>query len=428
MSFVSNPADQAIALAKRRLVPFLLLMYIVSFLDRANVGYAKQAFQQSLGISAAAYALGAGLFFVPYALLEIPSNLMLQRIGARIWMCRIMVSWGLVSMATIFVRGNASYYALRLLLGATEAGFFPGVLLYLTYWFPNRTKGQILGIFYFGAPLALIFGGPVSGILLNIPARSGLAGWQWMFLAEGLLAVVVGMCAFVYLNDRPQDATWLTSIQKASLVQELAIEEEQRRTSSAPRLLSVFSNRKVLEFAVVYLLIQMSVYGVVFYLPTQVAAILDRAVGPQVGLVSAIPWICALAATYWLPKIADRRNVHRRLASLALMVAAVAGLCFNSGDPLVAIVALCVAASALIAVQPLFWTLPMGLLADTATAGGLALINAAGALGGFLAPNAKVWAEAHFGSPKAGIFLLAFCSVLAAALVLRKQRKDGART
>lgn len=414
-----NPADQAVARAKRRLVPFLILMYVVSFLDRANVGFAKQALQQSLGISAAAYALGAGLFFITYALFEIPSNLMMQKVGARVWMCRIIVSWGLVSMATMFVTGPVSYYVLRLLLGAAEAGFFPGVLLYLTYWFPNRTKAQVLGLFYFGAPLALVVGGPISGVLLQIPAASGLQGWQWMFLIEGLLAVIVGIGAFFYLPDRPQNAAWLAEIQKSSLLKELSAEEQYRHGYATTGLASLLKNRWVLGCAIIYLLIQMSVYGVVFYLPTEVAVILGRSVGLEVGLVSAIPWVCAIAATYWLPRAADRHRNHRLLAGLTLFGAGIASALLRSGSPLVAMLALCIAASGFIAVQPLFWTFPMAYLADIEAASGLALINVAGAVGGFLAPNTKVWADTQFGSPRAGLYLLAAFSLLAAIFLLR---------
>ncbi|WP_348270179.1 MFS transporter [Edaphobacter paludis] len=408
-------------------MPFLLLMYVVSFLDRANVGFAKQALQQSLGLSAAAYALGAGLFFVTYALFEIPSNLIMQRVGARVWMCRIMVSWGLVSMATMFVTGPISYYALRLMLGAAEAGFFPGVLLYLTYWFPNRTKGQVLGLFYFGAPLALVLGGPVSGALLQIPSTSGLQGWQWMFLIEGLMAVIVGIWAFAYLQDKPQDVAWLTEIQKAALLKELSEEEQLRRAYGATGLRSLLKSGPLLYCTLIYLLIQMSVYGVVFYLPTLVGAMLGRTMGFKVGLVSAIPWVCAVAATYWIPRTADRHRNHRLLAGLTLFGAGIASALFGSGSSLVAMLALCFAASGFIAVQPLFWTLPMGYLADNAAAGGLALINAAGAVGGFLAPNAKVWADTQFSFPRAGLYLLAGFSLLAAILILGVRKIELSR-
>ncbi|MDW5266236.1 MULTISPECIES: MFS transporter [Acidobacteriaceae] len=397
-------------------------MYVVSFLDRANVGFAKQALQQSLGISAAAYALGAGLFFITYALFEIPSNLIMQKVGARVWMCRIIVSWGLVSMATMFVTGPISYYVLRLLLGAAEAGFFPGILLYLTYWFPNRTKAQVLGLFYFGAPLALVVGGPISGVLLQIPAASGLQGWQWMFLTEGLLAVIVGIGAFFYLPDRPQNAAWLADVQKASLLKELSSEKKYRHGYATTGLTSLLKNRWVLGCAIIYLLIQMSVYGVVFYLPTEVAVILGRSVGLEVGLVSAIPWVCAIAATYWIPRTADLHRNHRLLAGLTLLAAGIASALLGSGSPPVAMLALCFAASGFIAVQPLFWTFPMSYLADTEAASGLALINVAGAVGGFLAPNAKVWADAQFGFPRAGLYLLAAFSLLAAILVLRVRK------
>jgi len=197
-------------------------MYILSFLDRANIGFAKQAFQASAGISDAAYALGAGLFFLTYALLEVPSNLIMHRVGARIWMARIMVTWGVIAAAMRFAKGEYSFYALRLLLGAAEAGFFPGVILYLTYWFPQRSRGQVMGLFYFGAPLAFIFGSPLSGLLLELHGMAGLEGWQWMFLIEGSLASVVGVWAFFYLDHKPADARWLPTAQKQALSPALA--------------------------------------------------------------------------------------------------------------------------------------------------------------------------------------------------------------
>lgn len=416
-SGASAELDRAISRARRRLVPFLLLMYVVSFLDRANIGFAKQALQTSAGISASAYALGAGLFFLSYALLEVPSNLVLHRVGAKVWMSRIMVSWGLVSMATIFVTGPTSFYLLRLLLGAAEAGFFPGVVLYLTYWFPNRSRGQILGMFYFGAPLAFIFGGPVSGLLLQMRPLFGLQNWQWMFLTEGLLAVVVGIWAYWYLGDKPTGATWLSAAEKSALVEELSWEENERRSHGPIALLPMFRDLRMMHFVSIYFLIQMSVYGVVFYLPTEVAAILHRPAGLEVGLVTAIPWLCALAATFWLPRLADRWNKHRQLAALTLLVSGCASLAFPTSGPATALVALSIAASGFIAAQPLFWTFPTGYLVGSAAAGGIALINALGAVGGFLAPNAKVWADARFGSPNAGLYLLAGLTLLNAGLI-----------
>jgi len=397
-------------------------MYILSFLDRANIGFAKQAFQASAGISDAAYALGAGLFFLTYALLEVPSNLIMHRVGARIWMARIMVTWGLIAAAMMFAKGEYSFYALRLLLGAAEAGFFPGVILYLTYWFPQRSRGQVMGLFYFGAPLAFIFGSPLSGLLLELHGMAGLEGWQWMFLIEGSLASVVGVWAFFYLDDKPADARWLPTAEKQALSAAIA-QEEQAKTSHGPSAVrTALANPRVLYFVAIYFLIQMSVYGVIFYLPTQVGALLGKKVGLEVGLVTAIPWICALVAAYALPRLADRAGNHRVVAAITLAVSGL-GIAVSAGSgPAVALIALCFAAAGFIAVQPLFWTFPTGYLGGVAAAGGIALVNAMGNLGGFVAPNVKAWADATFSSGQAGLYTLACTTLVGAALILMLRR------
>jgi MFS family permease len=409
--------SRAVLHARRRLLPFLLLMYVVAFLDRANIGFAKQALQLSTGISESAFAWGAGLFFLTYALFEIPSNLIMHRVGARIWMCRIMVVWGLVSIATIFVRGPISFYVVRLLLGFAEAGFFPGVILYLMYWFPNRVRGQILGQFYFGAPLAFIFGGPLSGLLLNLHGSTGLLGWQWMFLVEGALAVIVGVWAYWFLSDRPADASWLTAEERAELQRALTEEEDQRHAHGPSAFLAALADRKLIHFSAIYFLIQMSIYGVVFYLPTEVAAMLGKKFGVEVGVVSALPWACALVTAYWIPRWAARMARPGILAAIVLAISAAASTLFLAHSGVLAMAALCIAASGFIAVQPLFWTFPTSYLSGRAAAGGLAVINALGALGGFVAPNIKVWADVHFGSPSAGLYVLAGFTLLVAVLI-----------
>lgn len=401
-----------------RLLPFLLLMYIMAFLDRANVGFAKVAFQADTGISDAAFAFGAGVFFVGYALLEVPSNLIMHRIGARIWMCRIMVTWGLVSAAMMFAHNETTFYVLRFLLGVAEAGFFPGVILYLTYWFPAAHRAQAMGFFYFGAPLAFIFGSPLSGLLLELDGMGGWHGWQWLFAVEGLMAVAVGIWSYFYLTNRPADAQWLTADERRQ-VQDIIDSEERAKGGHQHSLLAAMCQPRVLYLALVYLLIQASVYGVVFYLPSQVAGLLGTKVGLQVGLVSAVPWLCALLAAWWVPGFAQRSQKPRSVASMTLVVAAIgmaASVSFSS--PLLGVAALCFAAAGFIAVQPVFWTFPANTLAGAAAAGGIALINSLGAVGGFVAPIVKNWAEGHFHSPAAGLYLLAGTTVLAGLLVL----------
>jgi MFS family permease len=410
--------DRSIAEARGRLLPFLLLMYVVSVLDRTNVAFAKQALQSSRGISEAAYALGAGLFFLTYALFEVPSNLLMYKIGARIWLSRIMVVWGLVSAATMFVAGVKSFYCLRLLLGAAEAGFFPGVILYLTQWFPNKARWQMLGVFYFGAPLSFILGSPLSGFLMGMPSTFGLEGWQWMFLVEGLLAVAVGIATFLILRDAPKDAAWLADDEREALIKALALEEAERKTLGPSSSFELLRSPRILYFSVTYFLIQAGVYGVIFYLPTEVASILGRRVGLRVGLVSAIPWIFAIIATFGLSRVADRSKRYRLLASLGLVAAGFAILAIPVSTPGMALIALCIAASGYIAIQPLFWTFPTGYLSGAGAAAGLAMINSFGNLGGFLAPNIKVVAEAHFRSKLAGPMSLAAITFLGALLIV----------
>lgn len=415
----------AVKIASWRLVPFLILIYVVSFLDRANVGFAKQALQSSVGISESAYATGAGLFFITYVLCGFPSNLVLHKIGAKVWISFLMVCWGITSMATMFVAGSLSFYLLRLLLGVFEAGFFPGAILYLTYWFPNRVRSEILGYFYLGAPLALILGGPLSGLLLEIHFHYGLQGWQWMFMVEGFLGVVVGITSFLFLDDKPPQARWLPAEEKRALVDTLDNEEELRRSFGPVSLLPMLRDPRMLLFLMIYLLIQTGIYGAIFYLPAEISALINKPQGLEVGLVSAIPWICAAAAAWWLPKMADRWRSHRTVAITALLIAGLASLVFPSAGPREGIFALSVAISGLIAVQPIYWTFPTGYLADRAKAGGVALINT-GSLGGFLAPNLKVWADEHFHSPHAGLYFLAGATLVGASMIgLMKGRSRG---
>ena len=409
--------DRACVRAARRILPFLLLMYIVAFLDRTNIAFAKSALQTSAGIGPRAYALAAGLFFLSYAALEIPSNLILHRVGARIWMTRIMVSWGLISAGTAFVHSSHTLYALRLLLGAAEAGFFPGVILYLSNWFPARLHGRVLGAFYFGAPLAFIVGSPISGALLQMPPICTLKGWQWMFVIEGLLAVVVGLWAYWYLDNGPSSARWLPAGERRALESVLAREQRERSAHSPVEMLAMLRDRRMLHFALLYALIQASVYGVVFYLPSEVSSLLHTTTGLRAGLFSAIPWICALAATFLIPRMASAPRGCRAVAAVTLLVSGAAGFVLCSSTHWIAFVALSISAAGFIAVQPIFWTFPTGYLAGRAAAG-IAFINAMGALGGFLAPNVKVWADTTFARPYAGTAALAALSVLGAVLMV----------
>ncbi|MEO8428408.1 MAG: MFS transporter [Verrucomicrobiota bacterium] len=409
--------DRAIRRAKWRLIPFLLLMYLLSYLDRANIGYAKQAYQGATGVSDAAFAFGAGIFFLTYALCEIPSNLMLHRVGARKWMARIMVTWGLISATMVSAKSDTSFSVVRLFLGAAEAGFFPGSILFLTYWFPARALGQVMATFYFGAPLALMLGGPLSGLLLDLDGTFGLQGWQLMFAVEGLMASLVGVWAYFYLTDRPAKASWMPQDERDALTQVIAAEENAKQARGTVTFGAVFRNPRLLHFAAIYFLIQISGYGVAFYLPTQVSALLGVKVGLLVGFVSAIPWACAIVAGSFWPALAMRTGYRRTFAVISLTGIGV-GLSLSANlPPALAIAALCLVTSGIITAQPIFWTFPTDHFGGVGAAAGIATINALGNFGGIVAPNVKTWLEQSFGSTTIGLYFLAFASLLAALLV-----------
>ncbi|WP_432561292.1 MFS transporter [Kineococcus sp. SYSU DK003] len=412
--------DSAVRRTVKRLIPFLLLMYVIAFLDRSNVGFAKEELEISIGLSASAYALGAGLFFVGYAVFEVPSNLIMHRVGARWWMARIMVTWGVIATSFMFVQNETMFYVLRFLLGVAEAGFFPGVLLYLTYWFPEQRRAFATGLFQMGLPLANIVGGPLSGGLLEMDGLAGLAGYQWLFMVEGLIAVVVGVIAVFYLTDRPETARWMPAAEKDALLARLAQDNEGREAAGGHRGWGkALLDPRVLYFCLICLCIQAAVYGLTFFLPTQVAAITGREVGFQVGLLTSVPWLCALVTIAVLPRFADRTGRHREIGA-ALLVLSGAGIAVSAvaDSAVVAIVALCVAAVGFVTCQPLFWTLPTRYLSGAALAAGFGLVNGLGNLGGFIAPNIRVWAEETFESTTAGLFALAGMAVLGALFLL----------
>ena len=423
---MSNPAlQQALSKIRWRILPFVALMFAMAIIDRSNIGFAKHALQADTGLSNAAFALGAGIFFIGYAVFEVPSNLMLHKIGARIWLSRIMVTWGLVSAAMMFAHDETSFYILRFLLGVAEAGLSPGVVLYLTYWFPQNQRGSAYGIYYFGVPVSLMVGGPVSGWLLE-SAQFGLTGWQWMFVTEGLAASIIGVFAFFYLTDKPRDAKWLNTEEKAAIEHELEKEQLQKATKGPSSWRAAMFNPVVLYFTLIYFTIQVSVYGVLFYLPTRIAELLGTGIGLKVGALTSIPWIATVCMLYLVTRHADRKGQQTRYAALMLAMAAVGMIGSTlSGNLVLVIMAFCVAAAGFITVQPLFWTLPTRFLGGAAAASGIAVIGALGNLGGFLAPTVKTWAEGYFNNPHAGMYFLAGTALLGALMLIRSARASG---
>lgn len=398
----------------------------MAMLDRSNVGFVKQALQISANIGDTAFALGAGIFFIGYAVFEIPSNLMLHRFGAKIWLSRIMITWGLASAAMMFVRDEWSFYVLRFILGVAEAGFSPGVILYSTYWFPAGERSKALGVYYFGAPIAMVFGGPVSGLILDsMKGFWGFQNWQWMFLIEGLAASVVGVIAYFYLVSQPRDAAWLTAEERGALEEAIEFENHQKRENGPKGTWSSLLDFKLLRFVLIYFAIQVSAYGVVFYLPSRVSELTGQSIGLTVGLLTAIPWLCALLLMGPITTYADAKGRHFGAAVVLLIMTSVGILSTTMGTHLVPVlIAFCVATVGFVVVQPIYWTLPTSYLSGTAAASGIAWIGSLGNLGGLIAPTLKNAVEKHFQNPRMGMLALASAGLVGMLLMFSVRRES----
>ena len=411
----------AVTKTRWRLIPFMLILYILAFLDRANIGFAKEAYQIDTGLSNEAFALGAGIFFVAYACLGAPANLLMKKFGARRWIGITTLVWGFLSAAMAYSDTEWKFLVVRTLLGAAEAGFFPGMIYLTSQWFPQNSRGSVMGLFYMGAPLALTLGSPLSGALLEMHGFGGHPGWYWMFLIEGLLAIAAGVWTFFYLDDDLKQARFLTEEEKQALTAQIASEDSKKQTSS---LSDIIKNLQVWHLAFIYMIIQISVYGLIFFLPTQVAALMGTSVGFMASLVAAIPWVCAMFGTYYIPRYSDATGNRRNIAALTLLIAGIGIGVSALASPVIAIIALCFAAAGFIAVQPIFWTMPTSLLSGTALAAGIGFVNMFGAIGGFLAPIIRVKAETIMNNSIAGLIILAIITVIGAIIImlLKKDR------
>lgn len=422
-----NPAlNSAIQKSWRRLVPLMFILYFVAFIDRVNVGFAKDAMQLDIGLSDSAFAFGAGIFFAAYALFGIPANLILNKIGAQKWLSITTIIWGVLSAMTGFVTNETQFIILRFLLGLGEAGFYPGILLLASIYFPNNVRGSVIGIFVLGVPLALTLGSPLSGALLELHGWLGRPGWFWMFVIEGLPAVVIGIFAFFYLDDSPEKARFLTDEEKKALTEQLAKENAKTETTS---VLSALKNTKVWHLALIYGTIQISVYGLMFFLPSQVASLMGESLGFKQSLVAAIPWACSAFGVYYIPRFADRHPTRRVEISVLCMLAAAVGLALSAfASPVFAIAALCLSAVGFLSVQPVFWTFPPQLLSGPALAAGIGFCTTMGAFCSFLAPIIRVEVDKMMNSNTAGIMTLSVitvgCAVLIALLKKNSHKND----
>jgi len=424
-----SDVDSRAVLAKvtRRLIPFLFLLYVVNILDRVNVGFARLRMLDDLGMSEQAYALGAGLFYVSYFLFEVPSNLILCRMGARRWIGRIMISWGLISAGMAFVTGPWSFYALRLLLGVAEAGFFPGIILYLTYWFPARQRARAVSCFMTGSPIAGIISMPVSGAILDyLHSAGGLAGWQWLFIIEGAPAVILGIIALYYLTDRPEQASWLDAEERGWLARRMVDEELQRGRRHGLGMLRALTEPRLWLLIMLYFTVAAGSNAMGFYLPKLVATRFPGETNLTIGLLSAIPSSCAIVAMVLVGAHSDRTGERRWHVGLSAFVAG-AGWALSAWapTPVGSLAGLAVAHAGMMSMLAPFWSLPTAYLSGTAAAGGIAFINSVGNLGGFAGPNIFGVSEKLTGGFGAGLTTLA-CVMFAGSMLALCVRHDPA--
>ena len=414
----STPFEEATYLKVTwRLIPLLLLCYIVAYLDRVNVGFAKLQMAGELGFSDAVYGLGAGMFFIGYFFFEVPSNIILHRVGARVWIARIMVTWGVISGGMMFIETETQFYVMRFLLGLAEAGFFPGIILYLTYWYPSHRRARIVSMFMTGIPLAGAIGGPLSGwIMKSWDQVNGLHGWQWMFLLEAVPSVIIGVVVYFYLDDRIASAKWLQDDERQLLQQR--IEEEESDKEHLP-ILEVFKSSRMWIMSAIYFTMAMSLYGVSFWLPTIIKGmgVTDNL---EIGLLSSLPWIAAVFSMLLFARSADKMR-ERRWHVVIPMLMGSTGLILSvllSANHVLSFASLILACMGIVTAIPLFWSLPTAFLVGAGAAAGIAAINSIANLAGFLAPYLVGWLKQLTSSTDSGMYMLAAALVIGACIVL----------
>ena len=402
-----------------RLMPFLMLCYLCAYLDRVNVGFAKLQMMNDLALSETVYGLGAGMFFIGYFLCEVPSNLILHRVGARRWIARIMISWGIISAMFAFVETAWQFYGLRFLLGIAEAGLAPGLLLYLTYWFPSYRRAKMTVLWFVAIPLSGMIGGPLSGWIMNSFAGfHGWAGWQWMFVIEAIPTVLVGFMVLFYLKDGVDQATWLSADEKELVKKELAEDESRKVTHASPA--AFIRDRRLWLLACIYFCVVMGQYAITFWLPTLIrnAGVSDAL---HIGLITSLPYLCAIVVMLLMGRSGDKHQ-ERRWHLIIPMIAGALGLTLAAlmgGNLILSVLSLCLAAAGVLSASSLFWMLPTTLLGGVSAAAGIAGINSFANLAGFCSPYLIGWITTTTGSSAIGMYLITGVLCLGALLVLR---------
>jgi ACS family tartrate transporter-like MFS transporter len=393
---------------RNRLTPFVALLYFAAFLDRVNISFAAAQMNRDLGFSAYVYGLGAGIFFIGYSLLEVPSNLILHKVGARRWLSRIMITWAIVAGATAFVKGPAGFYVVRFMLGAAEAGFFPGIIYYLTCWVPAEGRARLVGAFMTAIPISIALGGPLSSAILRLDGRLSIAGWQWLFLIETIPSLLLGFTTLVYLPDKPAAASWLTAAECDWLTGKLELERACR--GARVSVLRTLISKRILALSLCYFGVEAGLYGVIFWIPQ---LFVHEGLGSVSGAMVAIPYVAAAFGMVWWCRRSDRtreRVWHIAVASgVAFCGLAASGL---TSSPVLSILAISVGAVGTLAILPIFWTLPAAILEGAAAAGAIAMINALGNIGGFAGPFIIGWIKDVTGGFSWGLFALACCVLM----------------
>ena len=405
---------RAIARISWRLLPLVILIYFIAYIDRTNVGFAALTMNRELGLSSYIYGWGAGIFFIGYFLFEIPSNLILDKVGARTWIARIMVTWGVAAAAMAFVSGPISFLALRFFLGMAEAGLFPGLILYFTYWYPAAYRGRVISAFYLAAPASNAAAATISGLFLQMDGLCGIAGWKWMFVLEALPAILVGLVVLRYLTENPTAATWLPAEEKLWLAEQLrteraAIAERQPRT-----MLRALADRRVMSLALIYFALNCSSYGITFFLPQIVKQLGLSSL--RTGFVTAIPYLAGTLGMLLWGWSSDRHRERRWHLIMAALVAAFGLAVAGSLPGTWTVAAISIAAVGLYATKPPFWPLPSLFLTGRSAAAGIAMINAIGNLGGFFGPYMVGWVKDSTNSFTMALYGLAACALAAAGV------------
>lgn len=400
----------------RRLIPFLMLCYLGAYLDRVNVGFAKLQMLNDLRFSETVYGIGAGIFFLGYFLFEVPSNVILHKVGARNWLARIMLTWALISASFVFVKSPTVFYVLRFLLGVAEAGFAPGVILYLTYWFPAARRAKALSMFFMAIPLAGIVGGPLSGwIMHSFQGLHGLAGWKWLFMLEAVPSLVLGFAIILYLDNSIASAKWLTDDEKALLKRN--VDKDRTQTTEHMSIRAFIADRRLWLMAAIYFCVVLGQYGLTFWLPTII-----RRTGVAdplwVGILTAIPYLCAIVALPLLGSSADKRRERRLHLAIPMLVSAAGFATLPMlGSVGASIVCVSVAAAGILASSSLFWALPTAVLGGMSAAAGIAAVNCFANLAGFFSPAIVGWLNDLTGKSTAGLIFISSAVVLGAVLV-----------